>query len=81
MRRSFGLDVLACPRCGDRMELIAAIEDPDVARRILTHLGLPARAPPRGRPWRRQLLLDQSRTCVETAPDTPDGVDPPSAFE
>ena len=81
MRRSFGLDVLACPRCGDRMELIAAIEDPAVARRILERLGLPARAPPRGKPWRRQLLLDQSRTCVETAPDTYDGLDPPSAFE
>ena len=30
------------------MRLIAAIEDPDVARRILECLNLPARAPPVG---------------------------------
>jgi hypothetical protein len=42
MQRSFGFDVLACPRCGNRLELIALIEDPRVIRRILSHLGLPA---------------------------------------
>ena len=42
MQRSFGFDVLACPRCGDRLELIALIEDPTVIRRILGHLGVPA---------------------------------------
>ena len=54
MRRSLGLDVLACPRCGGRLTLIALIEDPAVIARILRHLGLPtampeaqpARAPP-----------------------------------
>ncbi|MBI2188899.1 MAG: transposase [Acidobacteria bacterium] len=33
MQRSFGFDVLACPRCGGRLELIALIEDPSVIRR------------------------------------------------
>ena len=63
MQRSFGFDVLACPRCGDRLELIALIEEPTVIRRILRHLGLPtdlptarpARPPPlplgRSKPW------------------------------
>jgi hypothetical protein len=54
MRLSLGLDVLACPRCGGRLTLIALIEDPAVIARILRHLGLPtampeaqpARAPP-----------------------------------
>jgi len=54
MRRSLGLDVLACPRCGGRLTLIALIEDPAVIARVLRHLGLPtampeaqpARAPP-----------------------------------
>ena len=54
MRRSFGIDVLACPRCGGRLALIAIIEDPAVTGRILRHLGLqatipvpcPARSPP-----------------------------------
>jgi len=45
MQRSFGFDVLACPRCGGRLHLIALIEDAQVIRRILTHLGLPAEVP------------------------------------
>jgi hypothetical protein len=45
MQRSFGFDVLACPRCGGRLELIALIEDPSVIRRILRHLGLPTEVP------------------------------------
>ncbi len=40
MRRAFAADVLACPRCGGRMVLLATIEDPAVITRILTHLGL-----------------------------------------
>jgi hypothetical protein len=43
--RSFGFDVLACPRCGGRLDLIALIEDPSVIRRILSHLGLPTEVP------------------------------------
>jgi hypothetical protein len=46
MRVTFQLDVLACPRCGSRLRHIATILDARVARRILEHLGLPARAPP-----------------------------------
>ena len=41
MRRAFDLDVLACPRCGDRMRLLATIDDPLVIESILAHLGLP----------------------------------------
>lgn len=33
MQRSFGFDVLACPRCGGRLRLLALIEDPRVIRR------------------------------------------------
>jgi hypothetical protein len=52
MRRAFDLDVLACPRCGGRLRLIATVEEPGVVRKILTHLGLlfppdsPGPAPP-----------------------------------
>jgi hypothetical protein len=54
MRRSMGLDVLACARCGGRLRLIAVIDDPAVVERVLRHLALPteipsaqpARAPP-----------------------------------
>ena len=41
----FDLDVLACPRCGGRMRLLATIEDPQVIRTILAHLGLPTEVP------------------------------------
>jgi hypothetical protein len=47
MRRAFGLDILRCPRCAGRMQLMATIDDPAVIQRILAHLGLPgARAGP-----------------------------------
>jgi len=42
----FAVDALACPRCGATLRLLAAIEDPAIARAILLCLGLPARAPP-----------------------------------
>ena len=46
LQRVFKIDALRCPRCGSTMRLIAAIEDPRVARKILECLMLPARAPP-----------------------------------
>ena len=64
MRRSLGLDVLRCPRCGGRLKLIALIEDPTVIRRVLQHLGLPTDVP-EARPARAPpvpLLDDASRT-------------------
>lgn len=56
MARTFGLDVLACPRCGGHLRLIGLIEEAAVIDRILQHLGVPteipaprpARAPPQG---------------------------------
>ena len=33
MRRSFGFDVLACPRCGGRLRLIALVEEASVIER------------------------------------------------
>lgn len=35
MRRAFALDVLACPRCGGRLRVIATVEDPVAVRQIL----------------------------------------------
>jgi hypothetical protein len=46
MRLTFGLDVLACPRCGGRLKHVSTILDGRVARRILEHVGMSARAPP-----------------------------------
>jgi len=47
LERVFDIDIERCPDCGGRLKIIAAIEEPAVIGRILTHLGLPARAPPR----------------------------------
>jgi len=47
LKRVFDIDVEHCPQCGGDLKIIAAIEEPAVMVRILTHLGLPARAPPR----------------------------------
>ncbi len=47
LKRVFDIDVVHCPHCGDTMKIIAAIEDPSVIAKILAHLGLPTRAPPR----------------------------------
>jgi hypothetical protein len=46
LQRVFAVDAFVCPRCGDRMRLLAAIESPGVIRAILDCLGLPSRAPP-----------------------------------
>ena len=40
MHRVLNLDVLACPRCGGRLRVIATVQDPAVVRAILTPLGL-----------------------------------------
>jgi|SRR6266404_5370540 len=45
LRHTFAVDVLACPRCGGRMRVIATIDDPVVIRKIATHLGLPTEVP------------------------------------
>ena len=37
LRRVFGLDVLACPRCGSRLRVIAAVQDPLAVQAILAH--------------------------------------------
>ena len=47
LKRVFEFDLKHCPQCGGEFRIIAAIEEPAVIVRILTHLGLPARAPPR----------------------------------
>ena len=56
LKRVFDIDLEHCPQCGGELKIIVAIEEPAVIVRILTHLGLPARAPLRA-PARRLHLL------------------------
>jgi hypothetical protein len=47
LKRVFNIDIETCPHCQGKLKIIAAIEDPPTIVKILKHLGLPARAPPR----------------------------------
>ena len=47
LKRVFAIDITTCPQCGGPLTILAAIEDPAVIAKILAHLGLPTRAPPR----------------------------------
>jgi hypothetical protein len=55
MKRTFGFDVLTCPRCSTRMRLMATITDATTIRKILEHLQVRAdplpRAPARDPTW------------------------------
>ena len=77
MRRAYAVDVLVCPRCAGPMRLVAVIQDERTARRILEHVGLPARAPPRGRAGRP----GQQVLAMDDDPSRFDGVDLPTFFE
>src|SRR5271154_2056315 len=45
LKRVFGIDVETCHLCSSPMKIIAAIDDPAVITKILSHLGLPTAAP------------------------------------
>ena len=47
LKRVFDLDLEHCPNCDSELRIVAAILEAPVIEKILTHLGLQARAPPR----------------------------------
>ncbi len=49
LRRTFEVDVLACPKCNGRLRVLAVITGPQPVRQILEHLGQPAHATPLAR--------------------------------
>ena len=55
MKRTWGFEVLTCPRCARKMRVVATITQPDVVRKILDPLGVRstplARAPARAPAW------------------------------
>ena len=73
LKRVFDIDVKHCPNCGGALKIIAPIEDPPVIDKILSHLGLPTRAPPRA-PVRRVDLSkgsEQSKNACQRKPTVP----------
>ena len=65
MRRAFDIDVLACPRCGGRLRLIATLEDPDAIRAILAALAASRERADRAPPFAAS--LDTSHTAAISA--------------
>jgi hypothetical protein len=61
LARTFGVDLLACPKCQGRLKLMAMVTDPASIARCLTVVGeateVPRRTPSRGPPyWKSQVL-------------------------
>ena len=38
LKRVFGIEIESCVRCGDKLEVIARIEEPQLIAKILAHL-------------------------------------------
>lgn len=61
LKRTFAVDVLACPTCNGRMTLLAFVTEPKSIHRLLTALGesadVPERSPSRGPPYWRSTVL------------------------
>ena len=55
LKRVFEIGMEHCPNCGGQIKIISVILEAPVIRKILTHLGLQARAPPQA-PARGQAL-------------------------
>jgi hypothetical protein len=57
MKRTWGFDVLKCPKCNRKMRVIATVTNPAVVGKILKHLGVRAspmpRAPARDPDWKQ----------------------------
>ena len=61
LKRTFGMDVLQCPKCAGPMKLVAMITDPTSAARYLRGIGelpsVPERSPSRGPPYWKSTVL------------------------
>jgi hypothetical protein len=65
LARTFGVDVLACPRCEGRKKLLAMVTNPASIARYLAAVGeateVPRRSPARGPPyWKSRVLRRQA---------------------
>ena len=71
LKRVFDIDIDHCPNCGGGLKIIAAIEDPPVIVKILSHLGLH----PRPRARRSDSIYskrpEQPKTACQRKPTAP----------
>ena len=66
LMRTFGIDVLECPKCKGRMKLIAMVTERSSIRRFLTGVGelvdVPERSPSRGPPYWKSVVMRRKAT-------------------
>jgi hydroxyacylglutathione hydrolase len=67
IKRSWGFDVLVCPRCSHKMTVLATITDPEVVRKILDPLHVRSTPLPRASAQDRVLLEDTGTGATELA--------------
>jgi len=69
--RTFALDVLCCPRCAGRLQLVALMKEPKEISRYLQALGEstsgPERTPSRGPPYWSSRVLRRRAGDVDAA--------------
>jgi hypothetical protein len=69
IQKFYEIDPLTCPKCQGQMRIIAFIEDEEVIKKILTHLGLweaKARPPPKVKAPSPTIYLFQSDQKITT---------------
>jgi hypothetical protein len=71
MRRVFDIDVLACPRCGGRLRVIATVQDPAVLRTLLAHRARAGAAEPPGPAPPARAAIPSLDACPCRAPAPP----------
>jgi uncharacterized protein YbaR (Trm112 family) len=71
LRKVYAIDVLACPECSGRMQLIAFIVEAKVAKRILDHLALDSTDHRSHERSRTRSCSNQAPTTARRTPPTP----------
>jgi len=63
IQKIYEVDPLTCPKCASRMRVISVIEQPEIIKKILKHLGLwevKARPPPKTSAPQQNVHIDKS---------------------
>ena len=75
LMRTFGVDVLQCPKCKGRMKLIAMVTEPKSVARYLAGIGeltnVPGRSPSRGPPYWKSIVLRKKALAVRKTGSLP----------
>ena len=66
LKRVFDIDIQTCLKCGGQIKIISSIHNPQIIKKILTHLGenstVPELSPPRGPPETEHDYLEPAWT-------------------